>query len=155
MQISALGFCCLRLLLLGNLAKARFCYFIRKKRVMLVKIEKWIYIIFCWHKTSGTDITEFGWRNISFLLDKRKMSKVNFFDILNQKKIWLGRNNFDFQHSNFPPKRFWREIWIWIIIVKWYYRWCDAGWHVAKFLNLICQILFWKKDSKIHDWQGV
>ena len=29
-------------------------------------------------------------------LDKRKMSKVNFFDILNQKKIWLGRNNFDF-----------------------------------------------------------
>lgn len=88
-------------------------------------------------------------------LDKRKMSKVTSFDILNQKKIWLGRNNFDFQYSNFPLKRFWREIWIWIIIVKWYYRWCDAWWHVAKFLNLICQILFWKKDSKIHDWQGV
>ena len=36
-----------------------------------------------------------------FSLDKRKMSKVNFFDILNnQKKIWLGRNNFDFFSNN-------------------------------------------------------
>ena len=70
----------------GKLEAAPFCDLIRKKWVMLVKIEKWIYIIFCWHKTSGTDITEFGWRNISFLLDKRKMSKVNFFDILKSEK---------------------------------------------------------------------
>ena len=154
MQISALDFCCLRLLLLGNLAKAPFCYLIRKKKSCWLKLKN-EFILYFVDTKQVAQISQSSGEETFLFLDKRKMSKVNFFDIFNQKKIWLGRNNFDFQHSNFPPKRFWREIWIWIIIVKWYYRWCDAGWHVAKFLNLICQTLFWKKDSKIHDWQGV
>ena len=140
MQISALDFCCLRLLLLGNLAKAPFCYLIRKKNESCWLKLKNEFILYFVDTKQVAQISQSSGEETFLFLDKRKMSKVNFFDILNQKKIWLGRNNFDFFQ---------------IIIVKWYYRWCDAGWHVAKFLNWICQTLFWKKDSKIHDWQGV
>ena len=59
----------------------------------MIWFRKGIYYIFCWHKTSGTDITDLGWRNNFFfflLLTMKKVRKLTSFQL--KEIFWLGMN---------------------------------------------------------------
>ena len=64
-------------------------------RKYMIWFRKRIYYIFCWHKTSGTDITDLGWRNnfffFSLFLIMKKVIKLTFFQ-LKEIFFWLGMN---------------------------------------------------------------
>ena len=59
----------------------------------MIWFRKRIYYIFCWHKTSGTDITDLGWRNnffFSLFLIMKKVIKLTSFQL--KEIFWLGMN---------------------------------------------------------------